>query len=259
MKSGVLYTVSVITVRLRCVGREGLLSNVGFVVLTVGLGERKKRFAVKRKCGQEVMRCQFNQDGSLLAVGLTDGAIKVYSPDSGDHILTLRDLSSAKMPVTGLQFISSSSHCLLLAAYAMGSVRCWYPWGRDFLWTLTETNSPGDIPDGGRGSQREALCLAVSPSGERAATGCSNSTVCLYDLHTHQSILTCQASSCKNVMDGHRSRVFAVTFHPERETEFISGGWDNTIQEYLGSSCLWRGTSNRCHKEPDHIRLLEDP
>lgn len=31
-------------------------------------------------------------------------------------------------------------------------------------------------------------------------------------------------------MDGHSSRVFAVTFHPERETEFISGGWDNTIQ-----------------------------
>ena len=31
-------------------------------------------------------------------------------------------------------------------------------------------------------------------------------------------------------MDGHRSRVFAVTFHPERETEFISAGWDNTIQ-----------------------------
>ncbi|KAK0130526.1 Pre-mRNA-splicing factor prp5 [Merluccius polli] len=78
-----------------------------------------------------------------------------------------------------------------------------------------------------RDSQRETLCLAVSPAGAKAATGGSDSTVRLYDLHTHQSILTCQA---RTVMDGHRSRVFAVTFHPERETEFISAGWDNTIQ-----------------------------
>ncbi|XP_069042649.1 uncharacterized protein [Lepisosteus oculatus] len=33
-----------------------------------------------------------------------------------------------------------------------------------------------------------------------------------------------------SVMDGHCFRVFAVTFHPEREEEFISGGWDNTVQ-----------------------------
>jgi len=76
---------------------------------------------------------------------------------------------------------------------AKGSVSCWYPWGGDLLWTLKEADSLGDIPDGGRGSRREALCLAVSPAGERAATGGSNATVRLYDLHTHQNILTCQA------------------------------------------------------------------
>lgn len=37
-------------------------------------------------------------------------------------------------------------------------------------------------------------------------------------------------SPTRTVMDGHRFRVFAVSFHPERETQFISGGWDNTIQ-----------------------------
>ncbi|KAJ3607788.1 hypothetical protein NHX12_024839 [Muraenolepis orangiensis] len=180
------------------------------------------------KCGRDVMRCQFNKDGSLLAVGLSDGAVKVYSPDSGDQVLTLRDSSSSRMPVTGLRFISSSeSRCLLLAAYAKGSVRCWYPWGGDCLWALRESDDP---TDGEKASPSETLCLAVSPDGERAATGESNATIHLYDLHTHQSILNCQASSCRTVMDGHRSRVFAVTFHPERETEFISAGWDNTIQ-----------------------------
>lgn len=33
-------------------------------------------------------------------------------------------------------------------------------------------------------------------------------------------------------MDGHSSRVFAMTFHPDRDTEFVSGGWDNTIQVF---------------------------
>nr|XP_032800934.1 protein will die slowly-like [Petromyzon marinus] len=31
-------------------------------------------------------------------------------------------------------------------------------------------------------------------------------------------------------MDGHRSRVFAVQWHPESENVFLSGGWDNTVQ-----------------------------
>ncbi|XP_056433599.1 uncharacterized protein LOC130371762 [Gadus chalcogrammus] len=189
------------------------------------------RFHSELKCGQDVTRCEFNKDGSLLAVGLSDGAIKVYSPDTGDQILTLKDSSRLRMPITGLRFISSSdSHCLLLAAYATGSVRCWYPWGGDCLWNLKEASGLWDPADVEKGSKLETLCLAVSPSGERAATGCSNSTVHLYDLRTHQSILTCKASSCRTIMDGHRSRVFAVTFHPERETEFISAGWDNTIQ-----------------------------
>ena len=43
--------------------------------------------------------------------------LQVYSPDTGDHILTLKDSSRLRMPITGLRFISSSdSHCLLLAA-----------------------------------------------------------------------------------------------------------------------------------------------
>ena len=76
---------------------------------------------------------------------------------------------------------------------ATGSVRCWYPWGGDCLWNLKEASGLWDPADVEKGSKLETLCLAVSPSGERAATGCSNSTVHLYDLRTHQSILTCKA------------------------------------------------------------------
>lgn len=43
-------------------------------------------------------------------------------------------------------------------------------------------------------------------------------------------MLVLSLSSTRTLMDGHRLRVFALDFHPEREREFISGGWDNTVQ-----------------------------
>ncbi|XP_055777472.1 U5 small nuclear ribonucleoprotein 40 kDa protein-like isoform X1 [Salvelinus fontinalis] len=183
------------------------------------------------ECGSEVMTCQFNNEGTLLAVGLSDGAIKLYSMDNGNFLQTLRDSSSilSSLPVTALRFtLSSQSRCLLLATYASGLVRSWYVWGGECLWGVRDVGETGGGEGGG--GQRQTLSLSVSPSGEKAATGGSDSAIHLYDLSTHQRLMTCKASSTRTVMDGHCFRVFAVTFHPEMEREFISGGWDNTIQ-----------------------------
>ncbi|MCJ8738171.1 hypothetical protein PDJAM_G00032610 [Pangasius djambal] len=182
------------------------------------------------QCGCEVMTCQFSNDGSLLAVGLADSSIKVYSTDRGELLHTLRDQDSVvcSLPVTSLCFThTSQTHSILLATYASGCVRCWYVWGRQCVWWLKEKRDNGK---GEGGMERQTLCLSISPSGEQSVTGGSDSAIHLYDLNTHQRLQVCRASSTKTVMDGHDSRVFAVTFHPERETEFISGGWDNTIQ-----------------------------
>lgn len=37
-------------------------------------------------------------------------------------------------------------------------------------------------------------------------------------------------SSSHLVMDGHMSRVFSVQFTPGQDHEFLSGGWDDTVQ-----------------------------
>ncbi|XP_066522481.1 WD repeat-containing protein 38-like isoform X2 [Hoplias malabaricus] len=182
------------------------------------------------ECDCVVITCQFSNDGSLLAVGLYDGSIKVHSTDSGELTQTLRDSSNVlpALPVTGLRFTQSGqSHCLLLATYASGSVRCWYVWGGQCLWWLREASDDGEDEIG---VQRQTLSLAISPSGKRAVTCGSDAAIYLYDLTSQQRLQICRASSSRTVMDGHRFRVFAVNFHPERETEFISGGWDNTIQ-----------------------------
>lgn len=117
--------------------------------------------------------------------------------------------------------------------------------------------------------QRETLCLTISPSGEQAVSGGSDSAIHLYDLNTHQRLQIYKSryymitqfsimpyrvliyssflSSVWTVMDGHSSRVFAVTFHPERETEFISGGWDNTVQVNYHVVSIMLALAVSCH------------
>ncbi|KAL0984494.1 hypothetical protein UPYG_G00142210 [Umbra pygmaea] len=182
-------------------------------------------------CRSEVMSCQFNNEGTLLAVGLNNGAIKLYRVENGLFVQTLRDSSCSltSLPVTALRFtLSTQSHCHLLATYASGYVRSWYLWGGDCVWAVREVEDYGSGE--GKGVQRQTLSLSMSPSGDKAATGGSDSAIHLYDLSTHQRLMTCKASSSRSLMDGHRFHIFALTFHPEKETEFISGGWDNTIQ-----------------------------
>ncbi|KAJ8284294.1 hypothetical protein COCON_G00031440 [Conger conger] len=164
------------------------------------------------KCNCDVMVCQFNSEGTILAVGLFDGTIKVYSTDNGSLVKTLRDneVILSPIPVTALQFFhSTQAHSHLLATYASGVVRCWYVWGQECMWDLKEVGESSGREKG----QRQTLSLAVSSSGKVAATGGSDSAIHLYDLHTHQRVLTCSASA-----------------YNSREREFISGGWDNSIQ-----------------------------
>lgn len=43
-------------------------------------------------------------------------------------------------------------------------------------------------------------------------------------------IQTCNASPSLSLMDGHRTSVFAIKHHPIDTWNFISGGWDDTVQ-----------------------------
>lgn len=45
------------------------------------------------------------------------------------------------------------------------------------------------------------------------------------------------SSYSPTVMDGHTSRVYALTFFPENDERFISGGWDDTVQ--VMGSVMW--------------------
>ncbi|XP_073504818.1 uncharacterized protein [Phyllobates terribilis] len=172
-------------------------------------------------CGEEVMSCRFNPSGSLLAVGLITGSIKVYSMPAGHWAHTLQDDQSVaqRLPVTALRFQPlrpASRGELLLATYASGQVKFWHISTQSCVRSLTE--------------ERQTLAATFSPSGCSFLTAGSSDDILVYDTETMKCVNICQPSPSLSVMDGHRSRIFGLTFHPLSEESFVSGGWDDTVQ-----------------------------
>ncbi|XP_040212138.1 uncharacterized WD repeat-containing protein alr3466-like [Rana temporaria] len=172
-------------------------------------------------CGQEVLSCQFNPSGTLLAAGLINGIIKVYAVSDGSCVHTLKDEQSIAehLPVTTLRFHPSRPSAkgdLLLATYAGGQVKFWHLSTQSCVRSLQE--------------DRQTLSATFSPSGSHFLTAGSGAEILVYDAEKMVCVNICQPSPSLSMMDGHRSRVFALKFHPHSEMNFISGGWDNTVQ-----------------------------
>lgn len=171
----------------------------------------------------EVMCCRFNPEGSLLAVGLANGVTKIYAPDTGHCVYSLsdQDTLNSHLPVTCLRWKSradtDSYGNILLATYADGKIKLWHISTSSCLRTMTEPS-------------KQILACAFSPSGDRFVTAGSDTKLNVYDEKNNQIIHTLQPSSSHLVMDGHMSRVFSVQFTPGQDHEFLSGGWDDTVQ-----------------------------
>ncbi|XP_074643371.1 periodic tryptophan protein 2 homolog [Tubulanus polymorphus] len=175
------------------------------------------------ECPMEIMTCRYHKDGSILAVGFLDGSIKIYDSDSGKDIYHLIDdeVKNSRLPVTSIRFQPLSEEQpsptnILVATYASGLVKFWHYSSQKCMFTLTE--------------KRQTLTQAFNPEGDRFITAGASMEIPIYDTKTKQCIRICQPSDSRNIMNGHRSRIFAVQYHPNISGLFISGGWDDTIQ-----------------------------
>uniref|UniRef100_H3A5P3 Uncharacterized protein n=1 Tax=Latimeria chalumnae TaxID=7897 RepID=H3A5P3_LATCH len=178
------------------------------------------RIAYSIDCGAYVLCCQFNKDVSLLAVGLSNGTIKVLYPLGLLMHCYHRHHCMSKVLLCQQQQLSDKfkkkGEIFFFFFYADGALRWWH------LSTQTCIKKVNE--------QRQTLVAAFSPSGAKFVTAGASSNIQLYDTETGEKLCIFKPSPCKTVMDGHRSRVFALAFHPGKESEFISGGWDDTVQ-----------------------------
>ena len=76
----------------------------------------------------------------------------------------------------------------------------------------------------------EYLCLSHNPFADVIAVGLDNGHIKLYDERTLQVTSLLKKSQSTSKVDGHTNRVFCITNHPHNPHEFVSAGWDNTLQ-----------------------------
>ncbi|XP_060112011.1 uncharacterized WD repeat-containing protein alr2800-like [Heteronotia binoei] len=171
--------------------------------------------------GDQLLCCQFNNDGTRIAAGLRNGIIKVYSVSDGSlvHVLTDQDIATSGLPVTSMRFMPrgpAHNGDVLLATYSGGTVKLWHVSSRTCVRTMKEN--------------RQTMVATFNPSGSRFLTGGAGPGINMYDTQTWDNLGIFQSSDNPNTVDGHWSRVYALTFFPENDERFVSGGWDNTVQ-----------------------------
>ncbi|BES97469.1 WD domain, G-beta repeat [Nesidiocoris tenuis] len=97
-----------------------------------------------------------------------------------------------------------------------GWVKIWDGEGLKCLATIKEKN--------------QILGVVPHTRKERFLTLGEDARMRLYDLNTEQIVTTFENSYSKDKMTGHDSKIFAAKWHPKNLNEFISGGWDDTVQ-----------------------------
>ncbi|XP_068085260.1 WD repeat-containing protein 5 homolog [Anabrus simplex] len=156
----------------------------------------------------------------FVAAGLSNGKIGIYNLAAGKYERTLRESDENKyvIPVTCIKTRRKnlSDKATLTATYVDGTVRCWEYVKAVCLFTMKEN--------------RQIFGLAYHHRLPKFITVGDDSRVILYDEDRGVQEHIYQSSHVLDRMDGHTTRVFGCYFHPSLSHEFITGGWDDTVQ-----------------------------
>ncbi len=167
----------------------------------------------------EVFVSRFSPDGTLLAAGCGDGAVRVFDAETGRLNYNL-NIAAHALPTTALAFRpvteSSRTRNVLLACNADGCVQHWHiTSGR----CLHEINDP----------ENPLFTVEYSSDGKKFATAGKDFAVRIYDEAT-KTLTSTMEGGYHAITKGHSNRVFSLKFAPDDDNLVISGGWDNTVQ-----------------------------
>ncbi len=158
--------------------------------------------------GSTVNSCAYSPDGKTCAMGLSDGAIRVYDTSNWEKIHTLQghssDVWSVAYSPAGDQIASGGKD---------KTVRLWDAASGALRHTLQ-----------GHGS--DVWSVAYSPTGAQIASGSDDETVRLWDA---------ASGALRHTLQGHEDYVRSVAYSPTG-AQIASGGYDETVR-------LWDATS----------------
>ncbi|MGH7999918.1 MAG: NB-ARC domain-containing protein, partial [Brasilonema sp.] len=155
----------------------------------------------------------FSPDGKLLAVGDTDGRIRVWQVSDGKEILSFQAHTSWIMSIAfscdGVTFVSGSKD---------QTIRLWDIRTGECLKILQEHSNV-------------IRSVVFSPDGQTFASGSADQTVRIWDVRTGE---------CLKTFRGHTDWVNSVVFSPDGQT-LASGSTDQTVR-------IWDVSTGECLK-----------
>jgi len=198
-------------------------------VASIGSGHKRIRALYTCNPGYEpTAECfcvRFSPDDQYLAASFANGAIHVYSTNTGKQEFVLNSAEGKEgtcLPTTQLRWrphsAQSKTKSVLISVSAEdhGQICHWHIKSGKCLNTIVEKDN-------------QINCLDYFNDGSLFATAGRDRVVRVYDEASKRLVSELQGGDLDETA-GHSNRVFAVKFHPEEPHVLVSGGWDKTVQ-----------------------------
>ncbi|XP_014240264.1 dynein assembly factor with WDR repeat domains 1-like [Cimex lectularius] len=165
----------------------------------------------------DILSARYSNDGNEIFAGSINGEICRYESRTLKLLsaYTDDDMSGNNNPVTSVTPLVQSSE-KFLTSHANGWVKVWDIQSGNCVLTIRE--------------RAQIMAVVPHPKRDRLVTLSEDARIRLYDSNSGQLTMTFENSYTKEKMTGHDSKIFAAKFHPKQINEFISGGWDDTVQ-----------------------------
>ncbi|NMG18472.1 NB-ARC domain-containing protein [Brasilonema bromeliae] len=160
-----------------------------------------------------ILSVAFSPEGKVLAMGDTNGDIRLYQVADGLPLLTCKGHANW---VLSLAF--SPDGTILASGSSDNTVKLWSVGTGQCLQTL-------------QGHNHEVWSVAFSPDGEVFASGSDDQTIKLWSVRTGE---------CLKTFQGHANWVLSIAFSPDGQT-LLSGSEDQTVK-------LWDINTEECLK-----------
>ncbi|KAK7867844.1 hypothetical protein R5R35_003519 [Gryllus longicercus] len=166
----------------------------------------------------EVLSIKYTSGYQYLAVGMTNGTIDLYTMPTGVLVRNLAEKDKGSVgPVTNIKHGMTPLHVRnITATHVDGTIKCWDIHSGSIKYSIRE--------------KRQVLGLAYHPQLAKFITFGEDARIHLYDEESSCLEGVYEPTDLPEAVDGHVSRVFSGCFNPAMPYEFITGGWDDTIQ-----------------------------